>query len=114
MARQPEHEGSKNRVSRHRVRLAAEGLRRVVVTVPAGDAKLVKAVAGALREGGDEARTVREAFASMTVMEPVRTGTELLAFLRAGPLVGKDMVIERDRTKGRAVDLGTAPFGITN
>ena len=97
-------------MSRHRVPLAAEGLRRVVVTVPAGDAKLMKAVAGALRTGGDEARTVREAFASMTAMEPVRTGTELLAFLRAGPLVGEDMVIARDRTTGRAVDLGYGTF----
>ena len=105
MARQPEQEGSKPRVKRHRVRAAAEGLRRVEVAVPANDAGLVKAVAGALRAGGDEARRVRDAFASMTALEPARTGAELLAFLRTSPLVGEDLTIERDRTTGRAIDL---------
>ena len=105
MARQPEQEGSKPRVMRHRVRAAAEGLRRVEVAVPANDAGLVKAVGSALRAGGDDAERVREAFASMTAMEPARTGAELLAFLRASPLVGEDLTTERDRTTGRAIDL---------
>ena len=105
MARQPEQEGSKSRVMRHRVRVAAEGLRRVEVAVPANDAGLVKAVASALRAGGDDAERVREAFALMTAMEPARTGAELLAFLRASPLVGVDLTTERDRTTGRAIDL---------
>ena len=105
MVKQPEHEGSKGLVMRHRVRAVAEGLRRVEVTVPANDTGLVKAVAGILRAGGDEASRVREALASMTAIEPARTGAELLAFLRASPLVGADLTIERDRTTGRAVDL---------
>ncbi len=105
MVREPE-EGSKPRVIRHRVRAAAEGLRRVEVAVPANDIGLVKAVAGALRSGGDDARKVREAFASMTAMKPARTGAELLSFLRASPLVGEDLTIERDRTTGRVIDLG--------
>jgi len=92
-------------VIRHRVRTAAEGLRRVEVTVPANDSGLVKSVASALRAGGEEAARVREAFASMTAIEPARTGAELLAFLRASPLVGEDFTFERDRTTGRAVDL---------
>ena len=104
MERQPEHEGSKRRVIRHRVRAVAEGLRRVEVTVPANDSGLVKAVASVLRAGGDEARRVRDALASMTAIEPARTGAELLAFLRASPLVGEDLTIERDRTTGRVVD----------
>ena len=90
---------------RHRVRAAAEGLRRVEVAVPANDAGLVKAVASALRAGGDDAERVREAFALMTAMEPARTGAEILAFLRASPLVGVDLTTERDRTTGRAIDL---------
>ncbi len=105
MARQPEQEGSKSRVIRHRVRTTAEGLRRVEVTVPANDSGLVKAVASALRAGGAEATRVRDAFASMAAIEPVRTGTELVAFLRASPLVGEDLTVERDRTTGRAIDL---------
>ena len=104
MARQPEEEGSKSRVIRHRVRTAAEGLRRVEVTVPANDSRLVRSVASALRAGGEEATKVREAFASVTAIEPSRTGAELLAFLRASPLVGEDLKIERDRTAGRAID----------
>ena len=105
MVRHRGPEGSKRRVIRHRIRAVAEGLRRVEVTVPANDSGLVKAVAGVLRAGGDEARRVRDAFASMTAIEPARTGAELLAFLRTSPLVGEDLMIERDRTMGRAVDL---------
>ena len=105
MVKQPEHEGAKGRVARHRVRAVAEGLRRVEVTVPASDSVLVKAVARVLRAGGDEASRIREAFASMTAMEPVRTGRNLVAFLRASPLTGEDLAIERDRTTGRTADL---------
>ena len=105
MVKKPEHEGSKGRVIRRRVRTAAEGVRRVQVTVPVNDAEMVKAVAGALRAGGNEARRVREAFESMSAMKPSHTGAELLAFLRASPLLGDDLLIKRDRTFGRGVDL---------
>ncbi len=105
MPERPELVGSKSRVARHRVRTLAEGLRRVEITVPANDTRLVKAVAGVLRAGGDEAGRVRDAFAAMTAMEPARTGRDLVAFLRASPLVGEDLVIERDGTTGRPVDL---------
>ena len=97
-------EGTKQRVVRHRAKVAAQGARRVEVTVPAQDVGIVKAVAGVLRAGGDEARQVRDALASLTAVEPARTGTELLAFLRASPLVGEDLTIERDPTLGRVVD----------
>ena len=105
MVKEPPHEGSKTRVARHRVRAVVEGLRRVEVTVPADDSGLVKAVASVLRAGGDDATRVREAFASVTSMEPVRTGRDLVAFLRRSPLVGEDLAVERDRTTGRSVDL---------
>ena len=101
---QSDREGAKQRVVRHRAKVAAQGVRRVEVTVPAQDVGIVRAVAGALRTGGDEARRVRDALASLTVVEPARTGVELLAFLQASPLVGEDLTIERDRTPGRVVD----------
>ncbi len=101
---QSDREGAKQRVVRHRAKVAAQGARRVEVTVPAQDVGIVRAVAGALRTGGDEARRVRDALASLTVVEPARTGVELLAFLQASPLVGEDLTIERDRTPGRVVD----------
>jgi len=97
-------EGTKQRVVRHRTKVAAQGARRVEVTVPAQDVGIVKAIAGVLRTGGDEARRVRDALASLTVVEPARTGAELLAFLRASPLVEEDLTIKRDRTSGRVVD----------
>ena len=105
MASQVEHEGSKHRVIQYRARVSAQGLRRVEVTVPANDARLVKEVASVLRAGGDEAGMVREAFAAMTAIEPVRTGAELVAFLRASPLVGQDLAIERDQMMDRTADL---------
>ena len=101
---QSRHEGAKQRLARHRAKLAAQGTRRVEVTVPAQDVGIVKAVAGALRTGGDEARWVRDVLACLTLREPARTGAELLAFLRASPLVGEDLIIARDRTPGRVVD----------
>ena len=101
---QSRHDGAKQRLARHRAKLAAQGTRRVEVTVPAQDVGIVKAVAGALRTGGDEARWVRDVLACLTLREPARTGAELLAFLRASPLVGEDLIIERDRTPGRVVD----------
>ena len=48
---------------------------------------------------------MREALASMTLIEPVRTGAELVAFFRASPLVGEELMIERDQSTGRCVDL---------
>ena len=58
------------------------------------------------REGTKQrvVRRVRDALTSLTVIEPARTGAELLAFLRASPLVGEDLTIERDRTPSRVVD----------
>ncbi len=105
MTRQSTNEGSKTRVTRHRAKTAAQGSRRVEVTVAARDAVLIKAVGGALRAGGKDAKRVREALASMTSIEPVRTGAELVAFFRASPLVGEELMIERDQSTGRCVDL---------
>ena len=95
--------GSGPRVARHRIRRSASGLRRVEVTVPAADAALVRTMAATLRRGGDEAREVRNALAPVAAR--ARSGQELVAFLRASPLVGEDLVFERDLSVGRAADL---------
>ena len=71
----------------------------------ARDAALIKAVGSALRAGGKDAERVRAALASITSIEPVRTGAELVAFFRASPLVGEELMIERDQSTGRCVDL---------
>ena len=74
--------------------------------MPAGDVRLVKAVADTLRAGGGAASRMREAVAFVTSLRPARTGFELVSFLRAAPLVGEDLAFERDRTTRRPVDLG--------
>ena len=61
------------RVSRHRKRLSAGGSRRVEVTVPSRDAPLVKALAGALRQDGDKAETIRRALQPVLAAPTART-----------------------------------------
>ena len=105
MTEQPTSEGLTARVARHRTRTLAAGSRRVEVTVAACDAGLIRAVARTLRAGGEDAKRVRDALTSMTSPAPAQTGAELVAFLRASPLVGEELVIERDRSTGRMADL---------
>ena len=95
-----------SRVVRHRKKVATSGAKRVEVTVPSRDALLVKAIAGALRSGGEEAKRVREALEPMLSVPRAKTGKELVAFFRASPLVGSELQIERDRSAGRPADLG--------
>ena len=95
-----------SRVARHRKKIAASGARRVEVTVPSRDAPLVKAIAGALRAGGDEAKLIRQSLQPMLAVPKAKTGSELVAFLRASPLVGAELLIERDGSTGRSVNLG--------
>ena len=95
-----------SRVSRHRIKVAASGARRVEVTVPSHDAPLVKAIAGALRAGGDEAKHIRQSLQPMLAVPKAKTGSELVAFLRASPLVDAELLIERDGSTGRSVNLG--------
>ena len=105
MTEQSTNEGLTARVARHRTRTLAAGSRRVEVTVAACDAVLIRAVARTLRAGGEDARRVRDALTSMTPPAPAQTGADLVAFLRASPLVGEDLVFERDRSTGRVADL---------
>ena len=98
--------GDDSRVSRHRRRVSASGAQRVEVTVPSRDASLVKAIAGALRSGGDEAEHIRRSLQPVLGSPRVCTGAELVAFLRASPLTEAELPIERDRSAGRSADFG--------
>lgn len=95
---------NRSRVARHRAKLSAGGAKRVEVTVPAGDAKLVKDVAGLLRAGGEGAERVRQSLRPLISPAQAKTGAELVAFFRSSPLVGVDLQIERDKTPGRSAD----------
>ena len=102
-----EHSGRMtSRIARHRKRVATSGAKRVEVTVPSRDAPLVKAIAGALRSGGEEAKLIRESLQPLLSVPRARSGPELVAFLRASPLVGTELQVERDRSTGRSADLG--------
>jgi len=105
MARAGSANGNQAREDRHRVKRTAEGSKRVEVTVPARDARLVKAIAGALRSGGEDARRIRDSLQPMFSAPKANTGPELVAFFRASPLAGADLQVERDRSTGRDADL---------
>ena len=107
-AQQPAKKTS--RFARHRKKIATSGSKRVEVTVPYRDAPLVKAMAGALRLGGDGANRIRKSLQPLLLesasFPKARTGKELTACLRASPLVETELQIERDRSAGRYADLG--------
>jgi len=94
------------RVARHRKKVATSGEKRVEVTVSARDAPLVKALAGVLRSGGEDAERIRESLQPLIPTARARTGEELVAFFRTSPLVENEFEVERDRSTGRAADLG--------
>jgi hypothetical protein len=83
--------------------MAANGVARVEVTVPATDASLVRDLAALLRAGGEGALRLRESVRPLIRPRVAVTGEELIAFFRASPLVGEPLVFERDRSEGRQV-----------
>jgi hypothetical protein len=94
------------RTAAHRRRLETRGMRRIEVTVPAVEATLLRQVAAVLRQGGEAAERLRGAVEQATGNRPAASGAELVAFFRSSPLVGEDLVLERDRSSGRPLDLG--------
>lgn len=104
MSRAKKRDSGSTRLTRHRIKAAASGLQRVEVTVPSGDAHLLKSIAAALRSGGAHGDDVRRSLEPLAATKKAQTGAELLAFLRASPLVGADISFERDRSTGRSVN----------
>lgn len=94
-----------DRVRQHRDRLAATGIRRLEVSVPAGDTLLLRRVAALLRAGGQRAEQLRGQLAPAVGTDSIGRGEELVAFFRASPLVGEAIRTGRDRSPGRAVEL---------
>ena len=95
----------KDRVARHRRAVAASGVRRLEVSIPADDIAMVRKVAAALRGGGSPAERARTALRAAIVASGSGTGADILAFFQASPLAEVDLVLERDRTTGRPIDL---------
>ena len=76
------------------------------LSLPTGDVAMMKAAARALRTGGTDATKVREALTPVVAAPTLESGSDLVAFFRASPLMDADLVFERDRSEGRAIDLG--------
>lgn len=105
MKQTKESRPAKVRVAQHRSRATAKGSKRVEVTVPSRDASLVKAIAGALRQGGKDAKRIRDSIRPLVSSPKAKTGSELVAFFRGSPLAGSEFSAERDQSTGRSVDL---------
>jgi hypothetical protein len=93
------------RVARHRRKLTGIGAQRVEITVPIVDAALIRDLAAMLRAGGDKAQQVRDRLQPILRPKIAGTGQELVAFFQTSPLCGEELLIERDRSTGRQVDL---------
>ena len=73
--------------------------------MPIEDADLIRQLAALLRSGGEAAAQVREEVRPLLQPKIATSGKELVEFFRASPLVGEDLLFERDRSPGRPVDL---------
>ncbi|MEI8396199.1 MAG: hypothetical protein WCF85_15800 [Rhodospirillaceae bacterium] len=93
------------RVARHRRKLTGIGAQRVEITVPLVDAPLIRDIAAILRAGGEGAQRVRDRLQPILQPRIAGTGQELVAFFQASPLCCEDLLIERDKSTGRQVDL---------
>jgi hypothetical protein len=80
-------------------------MKRVEVTVPAGDAALLRELAVRLKAGGKPAREARDGVRRLLRADAAASGRALVAFFRASPLVGADLRLERDKSPGRPIDL---------
>lgn len=102
----PDAPTGSHRVAQHRKRLSDEGLRRLEVTVPTGDADLIRELANLLRSGSHKAAGVRRALANACKGDQITTGADLVALFRSSPLAQEEnLEIERDRSTGQPIDL---------
>jgi hypothetical protein len=97
--------GVARRVARHRKRLARSATRRVEVTVPVQDAEAIRRLAAVLRAGGEGAANARDCLGDLLPRARTRSGSDLVAFFRASPLVGLELELGRERSPGRDVAL---------
>jgi isopropylmalate/homocitrate/citramalate synthase len=96
--------GLAERVGRYRRRLAQTGIKRIEVTIPAQDSNLIRDLAQNLRAGGATAARLRDALRA-AIAPAANSGSDLVAFFRASPLVGAELEVERDKSTGRDIEL---------
>jgi len=90
-------------IQNYRARLADKGLTRFEVVAHSADRELFRALAKTLAEDGPQAQQVRATLAASIAGES-QCGN-ILSALRASPLVGAGLDLERPRELGRTVTL---------
>ncbi len=90
----------KRAIKNYRTRLQKRGMARFEVLGLDGDRDLIRSFARHLAEDGPEASQLRATVSRKISGEPPGKGG-ILAALRRSPLVGADIVIERQREPGR-------------
>jgi len=90
-------------IQNYRARLAEQGLMRFEVLGRSTDRALLRSLARQLAEDGPQAQTVRATLVASVAGES--THGNILSALRASPLVGADLDLNRPRELGRTVDL---------
>ncbi len=53
----------------------------------------------------DAAKRLRASVDPAAGFQPARTGDELLSFFRSSPLLGESLSFDRDRSRGRVIDV---------
>jgi hypothetical protein len=91
-------------VANHRRRLGERGMSRYEVRGLAGDKELVRTLARRLADKDPDAVRLRADIAQHLGDAPSRRGG-VLAALRRSPLVGADLKVDRESSRGRDVDL---------
>lgn len=87
----------------YRRRLRDAGMARFEVVGLAHDRPLIRRLAKLLSDGGQAAEHLRSLVHQGIQAEPQRGG--IFAALRQSPLVGEELVFEREQTDGRPIDL---------
>lgn len=88
----------------YRKRLSQRGIMRFEVLGVATDRELLRRLAQRLAGNDDEAHALRETLLRSLKADPPAKGG-ILAALRRSPLVGADLVVTRDQTHGRDIEL---------
>ncbi len=91
-------------LEKHRCKLRETGLSRYEVRGLEADKALVRDLARRLALNDDAANELRSEVTKKIGGKRARRGG-ILAALRRSPLVGAELVIERENTSGRSVDL---------
>ncbi|MDO5103688.1 MAG: hypothetical protein Q4D91_12465 [Lautropia sp.] len=94
----------KQAVHHYRQRLVQQGLKRFEVIGRDGDQTLIRLLARKLAEDGPESHQIRHII-KQNLGQPPSTKGNILAALRASPMVGAELDLDRPIVEARKVEL---------